>query len=488
MAFPDGWERKVELVIQASQVSANLTNFPVLLTEDTLPTEMLDSGDSNHALNGGGDIRFSSDSDGTTQLACEVISFVLDGAAEIWVKVPSVSSSTNTSFWCWYKKSGESQPARDSTYGLENVWDSNFKCVHHNDQDPSSGNQIDSTANTQDGYHLGSMDSNDLVSAKIGNGLDLDGVNDRFRITEPESPPKPLEVTTDYTLSLWLKRDNTSRIEVPIMYDTGYASNSAAYMIRIEADDTIGLWHQNGSNSATIYSSGTIGSGSFAFFVATHTGGESEIFIGGASSGGAQTHRDPVYAGNVGRGLSVGIFDDGSYVGAAFDGIIDEVRISDTNRADEWISAEYNNQNSPSTFVIEGTPEGTLDETAPTITAHSPAKFATDVSLGTSLYFELDDDNSGVDSSTINVTINGTAAITAGAFQTGYSGTITADGLGYNVTIVPDSAFGENILITVLTTGVKDIALNEMSTDTWTFTTGTEMPTIYWRNRLRAVA
>tara|TARA_B100000809_G_C14947883_1_gene462801 strand:- start:36 stop:836 length:801 start_codon:yes stop_codon:yes gene_type:complete len=33
-----------------------------------------------------------------------------------------------------------------------------------------------------------------------------------------------------------------------------------------------------------------------------------------------------------------------------FDGIIDEIRISNTNRSANWISTEYNNQNSPATF------------------------------------------------------------------------------------------------------------------------------------------
>jgi hypothetical protein len=40
-----------------------------------------------------------------------------------------------------------------------------------------------------------------------------------------------------------------------------------------------------------------------------------------------------------------------------FDGIIDELRIINTVMSDGWISTEYNNQNSPSTFASAGTPE-----------------------------------------------------------------------------------------------------------------------------------
>ena len=51
---------------------------------------------------------------------------------------------------------------------------------------------------------------------------------------------------------------------------------------------------------------------------------------------------------------------DAVKIGAGFDtsrywrGQIDEVRISDSIRSADWIAAEYNNQNSPSTFYTLG--------------------------------------------------------------------------------------------------------------------------------------
>ena len=78
MAFPVDWGRQCELEIDHTKLSGNVSNFPVLLTEDTLPLEMFDADGSYPAINGGGDIRFSSDINGETQLACEVVSFVTD--------------------------------------------------------------------------------------------------------------------------------------------------------------------------------------------------------------------------------------------------------------------------------------------------------------------------------------------------------------------------------------------------------------------------
>jgi hypothetical protein len=37
-----------------------------------------------------------------------------------------------------------------------------------------------------------------------------------------------------------------------------------------------------------------------------------------------------------------------------FNGDVDELRISSTNRSTNWIAAEYNNQSSPGTFITMG--------------------------------------------------------------------------------------------------------------------------------------
>jgi hypothetical protein len=44
--------------------------------------------------------------------------------------------------------------------------------------------------------------------------------------------------------------------------------------------------------------------------------------------------------------------------GAYWFGLIDEVRVSNIAQSANWILTEYNNQNSPTTFVIAGPPTG----------------------------------------------------------------------------------------------------------------------------------
>ena len=105
MAFPTGWGRKQKITIDNTKVSGSsaLTNFPALITLDHLDAEVVDAG-SNSALNGGGDVRFSSDAAGTTQLPCEVVSFVTNATAgsrkcQVWVKIPSVSYNADTDIY-----------------------------------------------------------------------------------------------------------------------------------------------------------------------------------------------------------------------------------------------------------------------------------------------------------------------------------------------------------------------------------------------------
>lgn len=152
MAFPDGWGRKHAIVIDNTKVSGggSHSDFIYFVTLDDIHAEVVNAG-SNSALNGGGDIRFSSDSAGTTQLACHVINFVTNATAGsrrclIAVNLPSLSTSSDTTFYVWYNKTGETQPAVGDAFGRNAVY-----------------------ANCIGAYHLGGSSKVDLT----GNGKTL---------------------------------------------------------------------------------------------------------------------------------------------------------------------------------------------------------------------------------------------------------------------------------------------------------------------------
>ena len=146
MAF-DGtlWGRRVQLTGLTPVATA--TGFVALITEDNLPAEAIDAG-SNSALNGGGDVRFSTDNAGATQLPLEVERYTVSStpslrSARMWIRFTSYESA-NRSVWMFYNRAGQTQPPVTDTFGRNNVWQ-DFEAVWH------FSSTVDSTGN---GYDL----------------------------------------------------------------------------------------------------------------------------------------------------------------------------------------------------------------------------------------------------------------------------------------------------------------------------------------------
>ncbi|MCK9325575.1 MAG: LamG domain-containing protein [Bacteroidales bacterium] len=355
MAFPTGWGRKHEIEIPYSKVDATCTDFPVYLNEDNFDSEIFDADGSYCALNGGGDLRFTSDEAGTSQLPCEVVSFVTDndpsnGKAEIYVK-RSLSSSANTSIYVWYRKSGETQPAADSTYGSENVWNSSYKAVYHLSQDPSGSGAciLDSTSNDNHGTPAGTMLTADLVDAKLGKGLDFDGTDDYVSVVSTL-----ITSVTAMSATAWAKSGSNNNGNPSVL--GRYSSDYHTWWL--SRSQTLGKWRYRFKDSdgtvRDLSGSTTVANDTWYHLGFTNSGAAQSLFVNGSSE------NDASYSG----------FDSSNirtYIGAwsseslyPFDGIIDEVRITNTALASGWVSTEYNNLSSPSTFAVAGTPESVL--------------------------------------------------------------------------------------------------------------------------------
>ena len=139
MAWPEDWGRKVVVTVEDTMFSSGtLAFFPVLLTKDTLPAEILDADGSSPAQADGGDIRvYTGDysasnpvTENTDRLPLEIVDFTRNnnpalGTTEIWVRVPSISASVDTKITIFYNATGKSQPAVDAAFGRNAVWDDN---------------------------------------------------------------------------------------------------------------------------------------------------------------------------------------------------------------------------------------------------------------------------------------------------------------------------------------------------------------------------
>ena len=192
MAFPTGWAHRVPITIESDDISSDLTNWTLAFDQafDSVLTQVngpLDADGTRASINGGGDVRFSSDESGTTQLPCDIRSWVThntpaSATCEAAVRVSSVSSSGDTTVYMWWGKAAETQPAVGDTYGQYNAYDDNYVGVWDLGQDPSGGADamLDRTSNQNHGTSAGTMLTEDLVTGALGGGIDFDGTDDRI--------------------------------------------------------------------------------------------------------------------------------------------------------------------------------------------------------------------------------------------------------------------------------------------------------------------
>ena len=353
MAFPVGWQRKCEITLESSEVDETLTDFPCLLKRGSFPDEMFDGDGSYHCLEGGGDVRFSTDEAGTNQLPCEIEDLHLDdsstrpNSAQVWVKVPTLSSSADTKIWVWYKKAGESQPSVTDTYGRNAVW-SDYVAVYHMNEE--SGSTVVDSAGNHDGTYQGTLPDN--IWSKIGQGQDFNGTSDYFTVADHAD----FDQYQDTTIQIWAESDD------------GGGEWRGLFTKDRETfpDSSIGIWQSNETPAHVDYRVGSQAAGDTDF----GTSAARSIYLSWIENGGAiratldgsvdwsgtdTSSNQPAngtYAVNVGRAGGVSEF---------FDGVMVEARWYHGILSDGWRSTEYNNHNDNSSFTTPGTPGPTLE-------------------------------------------------------------------------------------------------------------------------------
>ena len=181
-----GWNKRVKITINHSDIGSNLSNFPVLVCLSN------SSGQDND------DVTFVFDelqsdahrkqiaittSNGTTQCYVEIERWdTANEQAWLWVKVPDISSTIDTEFYLYFDRDtvdNTDYVGDINTIQTEKVWDSNFLVVYHFEQAPNV-TIYDSTSNNMDLGSYGSMSSSDLVDGIIGKAIHFDGYDDRL--------------------------------------------------------------------------------------------------------------------------------------------------------------------------------------------------------------------------------------------------------------------------------------------------------------------
>jgi hypothetical protein len=342
--YDSGWNFRKKVTIDHTKVDADLTDFPILINET-------DADLQANAKADGSDILFTS-FDGVTKLSHEIETYD-SGTGELvaHVKVPNLSSTNDTELYLYY--------GNDTCENQENgtdVWDSNTKMVQHSQDDPDPSHIQDSTSNNNDGTKKA---VNEPIEAdgKIAKAQDFDGVDDYVhRATFTGIPQSYM------TIEAWIKTAGTSMSYI-IQQNRSPTSYQNEFAFQMNANGTLTFWDYLTSShgfATTQSSTGTVNNNTWRYVCFVKNGTSGKYYIDGVSDATPTAALDVAYGSNdfvIGKDYR----DNRGF----FNGLIDEVRISNVARSPEWIATEYNNQNSPSTFYTLSS-ASSWDTTSPT--------------------------------------------------------------------------------------------------------------------------
>lgn len=377
------WSYRIKITVDYTKVPSNQTNFPVYVDLANLPAGFHTHVNQTDAR----DIRITK-ADGNTELPREVVFYTAaSDTGELYFKADSLSSTVNTDFYIYYGNSGATEPAANSAYGSQNVWDSNYLFVHHYGNG-STLSLTDSTANANNGINSGAT----AVAGKTGGAVAMSGVNQIYTIADKVQfrslTALSIEVwgylvASDTTGYFFLTKNVNDVTPADPYEDIAFFGDTTRNTIfRLSSSPTTG-WTDN--TQAAAYMPLTTWTG----LAATYDGSTMRTYKNGAVS--ATTTSISRTTGVNTNPLRVGDFGPAGYA-YDYNGKMDEMRMSNIARSGTWLSTQYNNQNSPSTFYVVGSEEAygpigywSLDEGAGIYANDSSGNVNTGTLLGSTL-------------------------------------------------------------------------------------------------------
>lgn len=331
------WAKRVKLTIDHNDIDEDLTDFPLLIHISS--SSGIGGDDVTFIFDEVGSNRFKiavTTSDGTTQCYVEIEYWdAVNEEAWLWVRVPSINSSENTVLYLYYddnKPDNTAYVGDPGSAASEKVWDDNYLFVSHMADGPDSSHVRDSTGN-HDGVKLA---SDEPIQADGIMGYGQRFVDDAEDDDYIELYPFDYDLT-EFTISFWMKTDDTSKKGTPISCSDGAGEHNELLIYNYQS---FTIYHHNSFASTGV----SANDGSWHHIVVTwrNSDGELKLYKDGS----------PVYTGNRWAGAVIrpanlimgqeqDSFRDGFDPSQAFIGLMDEVRFSDVVRGEAWIKASY---------------------------------------------------------------------------------------------------------------------------------------------------
>lgn len=344
------WLYRKKIVFSDTTTTTTLTNFPVavILASST-------NFDFSKARGDGFDVIFTKD-DGNTLIDFERERYATTtGNAEFWVEIPSVATSTvaSTTFYMYYGNSNASDISSSTA-----PWDANFVGVWHLKDDPDTSTVQESTINNYDGTKGSAANPNE-VDGKIAKGQNYDAVTETIQMGDVLD----FEYNQSFSVEAWGKHTATARVDMitsKMMAGAPYtgwmfwnfnnyiafdlsSDNDPVLYIRLQGSTAINdnVWR----HLSVTYNGNTLASG-----VELYVNGVVETKTVSQDTLGSNTTLNAV-------NLAIGNRDTPATNNQGWEGILDEVRVSNIVRSVAWIKASYNSGNNTLlTYGSEETP------------------------------------------------------------------------------------------------------------------------------------
>jgi hypothetical protein len=422
------WEYRNHIVIDHNQATGSLTDFAVLM--DVTAVDL-----AAHARTDARDILFTGD-DGAAKLDHEIESYdSSSGHLLAWVKVPTLSSVQDTGLYMYF--GNPDAPAQQNPQG---VWPSSYLAVHHLEE--TAGTVTDSTSRHNDGTPLNNPQQN--APGKIDGGDAFDGVNDSIQL------PQVYTATGAFTFEAWVnsavkqgymisQRDTSSNGVFLQYYPSSGSFEFYVNSVRLSLPASTNVWHYVVGGFDGTTASLSVDGGTPVTAAATVTWPAQNTYLA-----------------------------DRATTGRAFQGSLDEIRLSNVARDASYIQTTYRNQNDPTSFYVVETTEANA---ALAVRNPSPVDGATDVPTDTSmLIFELYSPVGNLMDYTVITTPDVGSASATGVPSGIYTVTLNE--------LAPDTTYTWEVTATDGT---------EIVNKTFTFTTGAVWELAQWRYRRRIV-
>ena len=274
------------------------------------------------------------------------------GSLLVWVRLQELSPFTDTGFSMYY---GNENIQEDLSTSF--TWDSHYTGIWHLNE-----NMEDATGSRNSGNSIGT----EPVPGKVGLARQFKGTKNKSGSIVHINDHNSLDLGKEGTIEAWIYV-NSFQDWAGVVYkgDKPDFSDDAYFIQFLGGNErrrlTFGITGDNGVYS---YERSAIDLETNTWYYIAFTWDQEKIrlYVNGFDYGSKVNN---TVARNTTGGLNIGSQLNQAIKSNPFDGIIDEVRVSNVARSQQWITTSYRNQSNPSGFTTFDNPQPRIGSLTP---------------------------------------------------------------------------------------------------------------------------